>query len=80
MDEYTAQRYAERSGFAGLSYRGKTIVEAHSWRRGQDRGKRRLTYGIYGDKIQLMEALAKGTRSTSDLRWNEFRSGKFMVW
>lgn len=80
MDKWRAERMAQRSGFGNRGPFGKTIVVSHSWRRGQDRGKRRLTYGIYGTKIQVMEALTKDTINTSDLRWNEFRNGKFMVW
>ncbi len=80
MDKYRANRMAMRSGYGDRGPFGKTIVEEHSWRRGRDRGKRRLTHGIYGTKTQVMEALTKDTITTTDLRWNEFRNGKFMVW
>ena len=80
MDEYRAKGIEQRSGFGSRGPFGDHIVKAYSWRRGQDRGKRRLTHGIYGTKIQLMEGLAKGTRSTDGLIWTEFRNGKFMVW
>ena len=81
MDEYRAKGSAQRSGFAtGRGPFGPTLVEAHSWRRGRDRGKHRLTHGIYGTEKQIYACLEKTGEFATRFHWNEFRNGKFMVW
>lgn len=80
MEEYRARRISQRSGFRSRGLFGDQNIKYCAWRRGQDRGKRRLTHGIYGTKTQLSNALATTSKFTIDLRWNEFRNGKFMVW
>lgn len=81
MDEYRARKIARRSGFVGLSYRGKTLVEAHEWRRRRDRGKRRTTFGVYGTENEIRQAFGKCVDlNSSPFVWNKFRNGKFMVW
>ena len=79
MDEYRARKIARRSGFVGLTYKGKTIITAHEWRRGQDRGKRRTTFGVYGTENEIRQAFGKCVDSKTFV-WTEFRNGKFMVW
>lgn len=68
MEMYNAQRILS------------TQCEAHSWRRGRDRGKRRLTYGIYGTEKQIHACFEKAGEFATRFHWNEFRNGKFMVW
>lgn len=80
MEEYRARGISQRSGFGSRGPFGDQNIRYYAWRRGQDRGKRRLTHGIYGTKIQLSEGLAPGSEPTVDLIWTEFRNGKFMVW
>lgn len=80
MEMYKAQRISRHSGFGRNGPFGKQIVEAHSWRRGRDRGKRRLTYGIYGTEKQIHACLEKTGEFAGRFHWNEFRNGKFMVW
>ena len=78
MKEYKAQRLFQFSGRADPIDDG--VIEVHSWRRSQDRGKRRLTYGVYGSKAQITKALAKEKTISKNPVWSKFRNGKFMVW
>ena len=71
---------ARHSGFGDRGPFGNTIVEQHSWRRGQDRGKGRLTHGIYGTENDIRAAFKKDNEIFLEYHWNRFRNGKFMVW
>lgn len=81
MDEYRSKGIERRSGFAtGKGPFGPNVVVAHSWRRGQDRGKRRVTWGVYGTKSQIRKAFSDGYPRPAHFTWTKFRNGKFMVW
>ena len=80
MDKFDSMRIARHSESATkLGVFGPNKVESHEWRRGQDIGKRRTTFGIYGTENDIRVALKKANES-NPLRWNRFHNGKCMVW